>query len=71
MEEQQNQQSPPPVTFAFSVKLDTTAKGAVVPTVHVYSNDVEQVRTLAVQLYVKTIADLKAAGLKPATEGGA
>jgi hypothetical protein len=55
--------SPEPVTYAYSVKLESTAKGLIMPTIHVYSNDMETARTEAVEQYAKTIDELKAKGL--------
>jgi hypothetical protein len=54
--------------FAYSVKLETTAKGLVVPTVHVYADEPSLAREKAVALYVHTIADLMTHGFKSATE---
>ena len=40
-----------------------TAKGLAMPTIHVYSNDMETARKQAVEQYNKVIEDLKAKGL--------
>ena len=40
-----------------------TAKGLAMPTIHVYSNDMETARKQAVEQYTKVIEDLKAKGL--------
>lgn len=63
--------SPEPVVYAYSVKLESTAKGLVMPTVHVYSNDAETARKQAVEQFHKTLEDLKAKGITPAQEGKA
>lgn len=64
MSEQQQQ------TFQYSVKIDTTAKGAAVVTVHCFGNDPEATRLQAVEQYTKTIEELKGKGLTVAAEGG-
>ena len=55
--------SPEPVTYAYSVKLESTAKGLVMPTIHVYSNDMETARMQAIEQYTKLTEDLKARGV--------
>ena len=40
-----------------------TAKGLAMPTIHVYSNDIELARKQAVEQYARTIEELKAKGL--------
>ena len=40
-----------------------TAKGLAMPTIHVYSNDMQTARTQAVEQYAKVIEELKAKGL--------
>jgi GH35 family endo-1,4-beta-xylanase len=60
MSEQQQQQ---PQLYQYSVKIEMTAKGLAMPTVHVYSNDMETARKQAVEQYTKVIEDLKAKGL--------
>lgn len=55
--------------FQYSVKLESTAKGLVMPTVHVYSNDMETARYQAVQQYATLLEDLKARGIQTASEG--
>jgi hypothetical protein len=57
-EEQQRQAQ----IYAYSVKIDTTAKGVAMPTIHVYSNDMETARKEAVEQYAKTFQDLEARG---------
>lgn len=43
-----------------------TARGLAMPTIHVYSNDVETARKQAVEQYAKVIEELKAKGLQVA-----
>jgi GH35 family endo-1,4-beta-xylanase len=59
MSEQQQQ----PQLYQYSVKIEMTAKGLAMPTIHVYSNDMETARKQAVEQYVKVIEELKAKGL--------
>jgi hypothetical protein len=59
MSEQQQQQQ----LYQYSVKIEMTAKGLAMPTIHVYSNDMETARKQAVEQYTKVIEDLKAKGL--------
>jgi GH35 family endo-1,4-beta-xylanase len=40
-----------------------TAKGLAMPTIHVYSNDVQTARKQAVEQYYNVIEELKAKGL--------
>ena len=61
MSEQQQQQQPQ--LYQYSVKIEMTAKGLAMPTIHVYSNDMETARKQAVEQYTKAIEDLKAKGL--------
>jgi hypothetical protein len=49
--------------YQYSVKIEMTAKGLAMPTIHVYSNDMETARKQAVEQYTKVIEDLKAKGL--------
>jgi hypothetical protein len=63
--------SPEPTLYAYSVKLESTAKGLIMPTIHVYSNDMELARKQAVEQYHKTVEELRAKGLMVATEGKA
>ena len=44
-----------------------TAKGLAMPTIHVYSNDIETVRKQAVEQYARVIEELKAKGLPVAS----
>ena len=60
MSEQQQQQ---PQLYQYSVKIEMTAKGLDMPTIHVYSNDMELARKQAVEQYGRTIEELKARGL--------
>jgi GH35 family endo-1,4-beta-xylanase len=60
MSEQQQQQ---PQLYQYSVKIEMTAKGLAMPTIHVYSNDMETARKQAVEQYTKVIEDLKTRGL--------
>jgi hypothetical protein len=59
MSEQQQQ----PQLYQYSVKIEMTAKGMAMPTIHVYSNDVETARKQAVEHYAKVIEELKAKNL--------
>jgi hypothetical protein len=59
MSEQQQQ----PQLYQYSVKIEMTAKGLAMPTIHVYSNDMETTRKQAVEQYVKVIEEIKAKGL--------
>jgi GH35 family endo-1,4-beta-xylanase len=52
-----------PELYQYSVKIEMTAKGLAMPTIHVYSNDMETARKQAVEQYTKVIEDLKAKGL--------
>jgi GH35 family endo-1,4-beta-xylanase len=49
--------------YQYSVKIEMTAKGLAMPTIHVYSNDMETARKQAVEQYFTIIEDLKAKGL--------
>lgn len=60
--------SPEPVTYAYSVKLESTAKGLTMSTIHVYSNDMETARKQAIEQYTKLTEDLKAKGVALASE---
>ncbi len=60
MSEQQQQQ---PQLYQYSVKIEMTAKGLAMPTIHVYSNDMETSRKQAVEQYAKVIEELKSKGL--------
>lgn len=62
MSEQQQQQQQPQL-YQYSVKIEMTARGLAMPTIHVYSNDVETARKQAVEQYAKVIEELKAKGL--------
>ena len=44
-----------------------TAKGLDMPTIHVYSNEMEGARKQAVEQYARVIEELKAKGLPVAT----
>jgi hypothetical protein len=61
MSEQQQQQQPQ--LYQYSVKIEMTARGLAMPTIHVHSNDVETARKQAVEQYAKVIEELKAKGL--------
>lgn len=63
MSEQQQQ----PQVYQYSVKIEMTAKGLAMPTIHVYSNDMEKARMQAVDQYVRVIEELKSKGLPVAT----
>ena len=60
MSEQQQQQ---PQLYQYSVKIEMTARGLAMPTIHIYSNDMETARIQAVEQYAKVIEELKAKGL--------
>jgi hypothetical protein len=64
-------QSPEPILYAYSVKLESTAKGLVMPTVHVYGNDMEECRKNAIEQFHKTVDELRAKGLTVASEAKA
>jgi hypothetical protein len=53
--------------YQYSVKIEMTAKGLAMPTIHVYSNDIEKVRKQAVEQYARVIEELKAKGLPVAS----
>jgi CRISPR/Cas system-associated exonuclease Cas4 (RecB family) len=61
-EEQQQAQ-----LYQYSVKIEMTAKGLAMPTIHVYSGDINKARKEAVEQYAKAIEELKARGLPVAT----
>ena len=65
MSEQQQPQQPQ--LYQYSVKIEMTAKGLAMPTIHVYSDDMEIARKQAVEQYARVIEDLKAKGLPVAT----
>lgn len=52
-----------PQLFQYSVKIEMTAKGLAMPTIHVYSNEIENARKQAVDQYARVIEELKAKGL--------
>jgi hypothetical protein len=60
MSEQQQQQ---PQLYQYSVKIEMTARGLAMPTIHIYSNDMETARRQAVEQYARVIEELKAKGL--------
>jgi GH35 family endo-1,4-beta-xylanase len=62
--EQQQQQ---PQLYQYSVKIEMTAKGLSMPTIHVYSNDMETARRQAVDQYFRVIEDLRNKGLPVAS----
>jgi GH35 family endo-1,4-beta-xylanase len=64
MSEQQQQQ---PQLYQYSVKIEMTAKGLSMPTIHVYSNDMETARSQAVDQYFRVIEDLRNKGLPVAS----
>jgi hypothetical protein len=61
MSEQQQQQQPQ--LYQYSVKIEMTARGLAMPTIHIYSNDMETARKQTVEQYTKVIEELKAKGL--------
>jgi hypothetical protein len=63
MSEQQQQSQ----LYQYSVKIEMTAKGLAMPTIHVYSNDMKRAREQAVDQYARVIEELKAKGLPVAT----
>lgn len=62
MGEQQQQQQQPQL-YQYSVKIEMTAKGLAMPTIHVYSNDIQTARKQAVEQYCNVIEELKAKGV--------
>jgi hypothetical protein len=66
VEERQQQQ---PQLYQYSVKIEMTAKGLLMPTIHVYSNDIDIATKEAIEQYAKLIQDLKAKGLTVAAPG--
>jgi GH35 family endo-1,4-beta-xylanase len=58
MSEQQQHQ-----LYQYSVKIEMTARGLAMPTIHIYSNDMETARKQAVEQYARVIEELKAKGL--------
>jgi hypothetical protein len=62
MSEQQQQQQQPQL-YQYSVKIEMTAKGLAMPTIHVYSSDMETARKQAVEQYAQVIEELKGKGL--------
>ncbi len=63
MSEQQEQAQ----VYQYSVKIEMTAKGLAMPTIHVYSNDMERARNEAVDQYSRVIDELKAKGIPVAS----
>lgn len=61
-------EKPEAQVYAYSVKIEMTAKGMAMPTVHVYANDMDLARNQAVQQYKLTISQLKEQGLAVASE---
>jgi hypothetical protein len=61
------QQPQPQQLYQYSIKIEMTAKGLAMPTIHVYSNDIEKVRKQAVEQYARVIEELKAKGLPVAS----
>ena len=59
-----------PQLYKYSVKIDTTAKGLLTLTIHVYSNDMGTVAKESVELYADVIKYAKARGYRVATEQG-
>lgn len=61
-----------PQQFQYSVKLESAAKGLIMPTIHVFSNNLEGARVQAVQQLAPVIEDLKGKGLSvaPVEKGG-
>jgi hypothetical protein len=62
-QQQQQQQQQQPQLYQYSVKIEMTAKGLAMPTIHVYSNDIQTARKQAVEQYSNVIEELKAKGL--------
>ena len=62
--------SPEPVTYAYSVKLESTAKGLIMPTVHIYGNDMGKCRKEAIEQFHKTVEELRAKNFVTTIEGG-
>ena len=59
-------ESPEAVIYSSSVKIEMTAKGLAMVTVHIYSNNDEEARSRAVTLYQKTIGELEKMALPTA-----
>jgi hypothetical protein len=55
--------------YRYSFKIEMTAKGLVMPSIHVYSNDIEIAGKEAVDHYAKLVDDLKAKGFIVAAPG--
>jgi hypothetical protein len=49
--------------YKYSFKVETRAGGKLAPSVHVYGDDVEQVRHEIVEQYIKLVQDFKAHGV--------
>jgi hypothetical protein len=56
--------------FQYSVKIDTTAKGTAVVTIHCYGNDIDKIRQEAVAQYEQTVKELRAKNFVTPSEGG-
>jgi hypothetical protein len=63
--------SPELVTYAYSVKLESTAKGLIMSTIHVYGNDMEKCRKEVIEQYHKTVEESRQKNLAVASEGKA
>ena len=48
-----------PQLYQYSVKIEMTAKGLAMATIHVYSNDMQTARKQAVEQYSKVIERAK------------
>jgi len=54
--------------YRYSVKLETTAKGFVMPSVHVYSDELEEIKEVPIALFVHICDVLNEQGFKVATD---
>lgn len=61
-----NNEQQQPQLYRYSSKVETTAKGLKMVTVHVYGNDLETVRRETTELITKITNDLKANGYRTA-----
>ena len=59
-----------PQLYRYSSKVETTAKGLKMVTVHVYANDLRTARRETMQLVTGITDDLKANGYRTADFGG-
>jgi len=62
------QGNPALTQYRYSVKLESTAKGYIMPTVHVYSDDLKEIENVPVALLAHICAVVKQGGFKLATD---